>query len=195
MPIVKFLIGWIISEGIELVSVEIRTADLADLHRCLAIDTSFTTDHVWQMDGYETNDEVSATFRTVRLPRMMKVSYPRDMDSLLEDWRLGECFLLAENGDEVIGYLDMTIHRWNMTGWLNNIIVAKAYRRRGVGTALLKAAGRWAQQNGLHKMMAESQTKNYPAICFYQKHAYRFCGFNDQYYANQDIVLFFVLNL
>jgi GNAT superfamily N-acetyltransferase len=170
-------------------------AELADLHKCLAISTAFMTDHVWQMDGHETNDVVSSTFSTVRLPRAMTVRYPRDTDSLLDDWRLGECFLVADDGDEVIGYLDMAVAKWSRTGWVNNLVVAAPYRRQGVGTALLRAAGRWAQDNDLQKIMAETQTKNYPAICFYQKNSYRFCGYNDQYYVNQDIALFFVLHL
>lgn len=170
-------------------------AELADLHICLAIDTSFTTDHVWQMDGYETDEVVDATFRAVRLPRPMKVNYPRDMDSLLEDWHKNECFLVADDGEQIVGYLDMIVHKWNLTGWINNIVVVSAYRRRGVGTALLRAAIKWARRNELHRIMAETQTKNYPAICFYRKNAYKFCGFNDQYYTNQDIALFFALSL
>jgi ribosomal protein S18 acetylase RimI-like enzyme len=175
--------------------VGIRIAEQTDLDRCLALDASFTTDHVWQMDGSDADDVMNATFRAVRLPRPMKVSYPRNMDGLSEDWHRNDCFLVAEDGDEIAGYLDMVIHRWNLTGWINNIVVATAYRRRGVGTALLRAADRWARRNGLHRILAETQTKNYPAICFYRKNAYKFCGFSDQYYTNQDIALFFALNL
>jgi ribosomal protein S18 acetylase RimI-like enzyme len=43
--------------------------------------------------------------------------------------------------------------------------------------------------------MLETQTKNHPAICFYRKHGFVFCGFNDRYYTNQDIALFFAQNL
>jgi ribosomal protein S18 acetylase RimI-like enzyme len=43
--------------------------------------------------------------------------------------------------------------------------------------------------------MAEATTKIYPALSFYQKLGFRFCGFSDHYYVNQDIALFFVLTL
>ena len=95
----------------------------------------------------------------------------------------------------MIGYVDVTVQNWNRTAWVNNLVVAKPYRRQGVGSALLRTARRWAQEYDLLKMVAETQTKNYPAITFYQKNAYRFCGYNDRYYLNQDIALFFVLNL
>jgi hypothetical protein len=35
------------------------------------------------------------------------------------------------------------------------------------------------------------QTKNYPAIQFARAQGFVFCGFNDHYYMNQDIALFF----
>jgi GNAT superfamily N-acetyltransferase len=158
----------------------------------LSIDASYVTDHVWQMDAKESDGVVSVSFRTVRLPRTMKVAYPRDTDGLVDDWRKGECFLVALDDGQVVGYLDMTTHTWNMTGWINNFVVARSHRRLGVGAALLRGAVRWAQDSGLLKIVAEMKTKNYPAICFYQKHAFSFCGFNDRYYVNQDIALFFV---
>jgi RimJ/RimL family protein N-acetyltransferase len=35
------------------------------------------------------------------------------------------------------------------------------------------------------------QSKNLPAIRLAQKFGYEFCGYNDQYYINQDVALFF----
>jgi ribosomal protein S18 acetylase RimI-like enzyme len=56
-------------------------------------------------------------------------------------------------------------------------------------------ARKWARKRGLRSIQAEATTKNYPALCFYQKLGFQFCGYNDSYYANQDIALFFVLAL
>ena len=62
----------------------------------------------------------------------------------------------------------------------------------GIGTALIRHARQWAREQGLQMLLAEATTKNYPALCFYQKLGFQFCGFNDHYYTNQDIALFFV---
>jgi len=175
--------------------VHIRLAELADIHQCVTIDASFVTDHVWQMDGGESDWEVSTAFRKVRLPRPMNVRYPRELDGLFDDWRLEECFLVAASGESVIAYLDMTVQKWSLAGWINHIVVHPEVRRKGIGTALLRAAGIWARENGLRNIIVETQTKNHPAVSFYQKNAYRFCGFNDQYYTNQDIALFFALSI
>ena len=41
----------------------------------------------------------------------------------------------------------------------------------------------------------EMQTKNFPAMQFARAQGFVFCGFNDHYYTNQDIALFFGKNL
>lgn len=175
--------------------VLVRPAELSDLKACLEIDHSYVTDHVWQMEENDRSDEITVTFRTAKLPRSMRVKYPKDYDNLLQSWRRGECFLVAEEDGQVCGYLDMSVQAWHLTGWINHLAVAKDYRRRGVGTALVNKAIQWARQQGLRRLMLEVQTKNYPAICFCQKNGFAFCGFNDRYYTNQDIALFFARNI
>jgi ribosomal protein S18 acetylase RimI-like enzyme len=59
----------------------------------------------------------------------------------------------------------------------------------------MRHASQWARKQGALTILAETTTKNYPALCFYQKLGFQFCGFNDHYYANQDIALFFALGL
>jgi ribosomal protein S18 acetylase RimI-like enzyme len=173
----------------------IRPAELTDLKACLDIDHSYVTNHVWQMEESEGVKEVTVVFRTARLPRSMRADYPRKHDNLLERWRQGECLLVAEEGGVVLGYLDMSVQSWHLTAWVDNLAVAQDYRRHGVGTALLKKATDWARQRRLRRLMLEIQTKNYPAICFCQKNGFAFCGFNDHYYTNQDIALFFARSI
>ena len=177
-------------------AVIVRLAELADINVCYHLDGSYVTDYVWQMQARETERTVEVRFDTVRLPRSMKVSYPRHPDELLPNWRRGECFLVAaDDSGRPIGFLDMTAQHWHGVGWIRNLIVDRRFRRQGVATALLHAARQWAQENGLNKIMLEAQTKNYPAICFAQKHQFVFCGYNDRYYSNGDIALFFSLTL
>jgi len=173
----------------------VRPAELTDLNACLAIDHSYVTDQVWQMEEREGNGKVTVIFRSIRLPRPVRVKYPKGCDNLLESWRRGECFLVAEEDVEVRGYLDMSVQSWHLTGWVDNLAVAKDCRRQGIGTALLRKAAEWARQRGLSRLMLEIQTKNHPAICFCQKNGFAFCGFNDRYYTNQDIALFFARSI
>lgn len=175
--------------------MEIRLAELRDLNICMQIPVSIATDHVWQMEKREVDEQVSIAFRTVRLPRRMRVVYPRDTDELFEDWQRKECFLVAAEDDEIMGFLDMTVAGWNLTGWINHLVICRDEQRQGTGKKLLRAAISWAQKYNLRAIMAMMQTKNYPAISFFQKNGFSFCGFNDRYYASHDIAVVFGKNL
>lgn len=181
---------------IVIASMIVRLAELVDLNLCYALDGSYTTEYVWQMQAREGERSVEVRFDTVRLPRPMKVAYPRHPDELLSNWRQGECFLVAADASgQPIAFLDMTAQTWHDVGWIRNLVVDRNYRRQGIATALLNAARYWAHDNKLRRIMVESQTKNYPAIRFAQKHGFVFCGYNDRYYSNGDIAVFFSLTL
>lgn len=173
----------------------VRPATLADLNACLELDHDAVTDHVWQMKVSESDSQIGITFDTIRLPRRMRALYPRHPDQLVEHWQKGEGFLVAELDGEVRGYVDMLADPWQQIAWLNNLAVDRTYRRRRIATALMHHARQWALEQGLRTIMAETTTKNYPALCFYQKLGFQFSGFNDHYYSNQDIALFFFLAL
>ena len=170
----------------------VRPAALADLNACLLLDHSNVTDHVWQMKVEETESQVGVTFHTVRLPRRMRIDYPLDVEQLVEDWQRGEGFLVAEVDGEVRGYIDLLAQPWQRVGRVAHMAVDRTHRRHGVGRSLMRQARIWAREHGLHMILTEATTKNYPALCFYQKLGFQFCGFNDHYYTNQDIALFFV---
>jgi ribosomal protein S18 acetylase RimI-like enzyme len=102
---------------------------------------------------------------------------------------------LLAGDDEVIGFLDAWPQPWQNLLWISNLVVNQAYRRQGVGSRLIKAARRWATEHDLRQVTLEVQTKNHPAIAFAQKHGFQFCGYNERYYPNGDIALFFSLSV
>ena len=66
--------------------MRIRPAWPRDLEACEALDHSYNTDRVWQMDARETNEAVAVTFRVARLPREIRVPYPRQGEELVAGW-------------------------------------------------------------------------------------------------------------
>lgn len=174
----------------------VRRADPRDLEACLKIDGAYQTDHVWQMRLEEGDSgEITTSFQPVKLPRPMAVTYPRTSEDLAQGWERRECVLVAEEGGKILGYLLMGIQAWNKRGWVNDLVVARDKRRKGIGTALLRSALRWAEERKLLTVMVETQTKNYPAVSFLKKHGFIFAGFNDRYYPTQEIALFFAFIL
>jgi GNAT superfamily N-acetyltransferase len=77
------------------------------------------------------------------------------------------------------------------TAWITDLAVVHRLRRQGVASALILAAQQWARQKGYHRLVLEMQPKNYPAICMALKLGFDLCGYNDRYYPNHDIALFF----
>jgi ribosomal protein S18 acetylase RimI-like enzyme len=150
------------------------------------------TDHVWQMTARKEGSRVSVAFDIVRLPREMRTGYPRDPEQMVEDWQRDEGFLVAEVDGQIRGYVDLVVQPWHDQGWVANLAVDRGFRRRQIGTTLLEHARQWAKDQGLQAVLLEATTKHYPALSLYQKLGYRFCGFSDHYYPNQDIALFFV---
>ncbi|NOZ26844.1 MAG: GNAT family N-acetyltransferase [Chloroflexi bacterium] len=175
--------------------MRIRPADLHDLSPCFNLDASYETDYVWQLELREDESGIAVQFRPTRLPRTMAVTYPPRGESLLAHWERGECVYVAAEGRDVKGYVEVVAQPDQGLAWVYNLIVDKPHRRQGLGTSLTSAAIQWAQARGLERLMVPVQSKNYPAICFCQKLGFEFCGFNDRYFANRDIALFFGRNL
>ncbi|MBI5305081.1 MAG: GNAT family N-acetyltransferase [Chloroflexi bacterium] len=174
--------------------MEIRPANVIDLNACLAIDDSFETEYVWQMEERTNAGVITVTFRQTRLPRPMRVANNISRSVLLENFQRGEAFFVADEAG-VCGFVDAGVSVWNQMFKINNIAIAPVQRRRGVGAKLMRAALEWARERQLRIAMLDTSTKDYPAICFYQKLGFTLCGFNDQLFPNRDIALQFALNL
>lgn len=171
----------------------IRDAVPNDIPDCLTLDLSYETERVWQMTFQPETANRGILFRTERLPRPMPVTYPADERRLRLCISKKHCFLVALNkaDNHIIGYLTMRSMPTHRIGLIQDIAVTEIFRRQGVGLRLLNVARRWAIEHDLVQLQVETQTKNYPAIQFLQKNGLVFCGFNDQYFLNGDIAVFF----
>ena len=102
---------------------------------------------------------------------------------------------VAEEAGQLKGYLNLVVAAVPDVGWVADLGVDRRYRRNGVGTVLLASAAHWARENHLTRLILETASKNYPAICFALKNGLVFCGYNDRYYPQQDVALFFGMTL
>ena len=66
-----------------MAQVTVRPALSADLQNLIALDHGYSTEYVWQMDLREESGQNTITFRPVRLPRPMRVSFSRDSQRLI----------------------------------------------------------------------------------------------------------------
>lgn len=175
--------------------IEIRPAISSDIPTLMKIDHSCQTTHVWQMDTNHDPDQIQVAFREIRLPRVVRLEYPRVISSMPDTWIEKNLFLVAAMGEELVGYLTLNEDLDTKTAHIIDLVVNEPLRRQGVGSALLLAAKDWCRQRRLKRMVVAIQAKNHAGINLARKLGFDFCGFNDQYFVNHDIAIFFTLFL
>jgi ribosomal protein S18 acetylase RimI-like enzyme len=171
--------------------IEIRPSKAEDIQAMLEIEHNYSSDRVWQMDLRQRDGEVNVMFREVRLPRSAQVMYPKDYQNLKDDWTQRDGLLVAELEKEVVGYVSLNQNSNLKATWATDLAVMRRFRRQGIGSALVIAAQEWAIQNNSRRLILEMQPKNYPAIQLAKKLGFELCGYNDHYFINHDIALFF----
>lgn len=173
----------------------VRPAVSSDIPRLQALDHNYSTDHVWQMGYHPLGEEVNIAFRQVRLPRPMRVVYPRLRERLSDEWTQSALMLVAESARGLLGYLNLTLGPAPACAWVTDLVVDLPHRRQGVATGLLGVARRWCVEQGIARMVLEMQSKNFPYISLARKLGFVLSGYHDRYYPDEDIALFFTANL
>ena len=175
--------------------IEVRPAISADIPSLMALDHNYTSEYVWQMEVQREEDDddhqTRISFRQIRLPRSVRVEYPRQPRGLAIDWTQRSGLLVALLGGTAIGYISLMLDFAPLTTWATDLVVARHLRRKGIGSALVLAALEWSANHATHYLVLEMQPKNYPAIQLTHKLGFELCGYNDRYYENHDIAIFF----
>ncbi len=94
---------------------------------------------------------------------------PVDVEARAANWTLDGTFV-AYVGSEILGsmHVDVSRHGYGEIG----MAVAREWRGRGVGSALMTAAIEWARERGLHKLSLSVWPHNAAAIALYRKHGF-----------------------
>jgi GNAT superfamily N-acetyltransferase len=171
--------------------IEIRPAIATDIHDLMALEHNYSSDYVWQMDVRQEEAEINVLFREMRLPRSVQVVYPRDPQILADTWTQRDGLLVAVLESELVGYISLNQNTTLKTTWVTDLVVMRRLRRQGVGSALVISAQEWSSQHNSRRLILEMQPKNYPAIQLAKKLGFELCGYNDHYFTNHDIALFF----
>lgn len=112
-----------------------------------------------------------------------KKTYPQ-RESEDESKGAGVSFL-AHSGSQIVGRIDLS-RSWNDFAYVNHILVEPAFRRAGVGTALMRQAIEWSQAERLAGVMLETQNNNVAACKLYERCGFRLSGFDRDLYRGRD---------
>lgn len=171
--------------------IEIRPAKQEDLENLIVLNHNYVSQYVLQMDMIQETNLFSVNFRKVRLPRPMNVSYPKTGNDLLISWQKATAIFVGFIGNEIISYV--TLEETNTGGVvkIRDLVVKLDKRRLGIASGILLASEEWAVRRNNQTVMIELQTKNDPAVHMASKLGYQFCGYQDQYFPNKDMALFY----
>jgi GNAT superfamily N-acetyltransferase len=176
--------------------IQIRPVDTNDLPHLANIEKSYMSQYVWQMDRLMEDGHIVINFRQSRLPRPVHVDYAGSHPLLSEaNWTNYKAVLVATLEQMPVGYVGVSEQLAPRTLWVTDCAVREDCRRKGIGSTLILAAQEWGGEHNYRKVILEMQSKNHPAIQMARKLGYEFCGYNDNYFPNQDIALFFSRSL
>jgi streptothricin acetyltransferase len=162
----------------DIITHQLSAANQADLNRC---DNSFTVDSV--LDLCAENRKIRYAVR--RVAPYVKRYGPEIYDPQAYVDQADHAGWLAYVDHQLAGQLLVQQH-WNHLAILWDIVVAPAFRRRGVGRRLMQHAIDWAREHSLSGLMLETQNINVAACRLYESCGFVLGGFDDCLYRGID---------
>lgn len=109
-------------------------------------------------------------------------SAPWSKEAILDSFKRGTKFLVAERLDEMLGYIGISCILDE--GYVTNVAVFPEFRKQGVGKALLEATFSLAQESGLSFVSLEVRQSNKNAISLYERLGFKLEGKRKNFYEN-----------
>lgn len=175
-----------------MAEVKISPAESIDIPELINLDHWCETTHVWQMENAYGNGQLEIHFKEIKLPRSLKLAYPRSKNSLLDSWTKHTLCLAARCEDKIVGYLTLDEEIELKSAIVKDLVVDLPMRRQGIASALVISSQEWLKKRGNTRYFLEIPAKNYPAIQLANRLRFEFNGFNDNYFPNRDTALYFV---
>lgn len=164
-----------------------------DLKRLSDFDASFSTEYIYRL----LIKEMSVEIKEEKLAAPLHKTY--SLDFIKQDIAEAEFAVVAEIKETIAGFATAKYEEWNNRAVLTGIFVATENKGKGIGRTLIEAAIDYAKTKSARCLFVETQNINYPAIQFYRKMSFEFCGFDTALYnsANipNEIALYFCKNL
>lgn len=171
--------------------MRIRSARNDDFKACLELDTAYETEIAWQVEELRGDKEWGMHFREIHLPRKQTMTPAYTPEERLSAWQRRDGFWVAVERTKIMGYLAVIVESEHRQARIGDLVVAPAYRRKGIGGKLLEHAITWCLRQNVEQLVLECTPKAQPAIAFAQKYRFVVCGFQDAYWPGQEVGLFF----
>ena len=160
-------------------AIVIRALDRkTDRAGCEAIDTGFETASVF--DVVCTGHTIDVVERVLPAPIVKRY----DIDEVFEPWATWTHGWVAVEDGVIRGFATVEYEDWRQRQVLWFLYIAPAYRRRGVGRALLAEVEQHGRGEGATHVWLETSTANVPGVAAYARLGYVLCGADRDYYGS-----------
>jgi ribosomal-protein-alanine acetyltransferase len=92
--------------------------------------------------------------------------------------------IIAENNDEIAGFVIARLITSANEGEILNIAVRLRFQKHGIGTLLLKEITDFLKSHKIRSVWLEVRKTNFAAQNFYRKNGFAFCGERKNFYTN-----------
>lgn len=159
-------------------TLQVRALDkVKDQRGVEAIDTAFETDRVFDLGTRPRSLELVER----KLPKPMLKRYSiREVFAPWARWQRG---WVAEDS-ALRGFATVEHEPWHERLILWFLYIEPAYRRRGVGRALLEQVEAFAREVGASHVWLETSNVNVPGVRAYERLGYALCGADTLYYGS-----------
>jgi GNAT superfamily N-acetyltransferase len=160
------------------VTLTIRDLNRAtDRHGVEAIDTTFETTTVF---------ELMTTPRTIELverPLAQPLAKRYSIAEVFAPWAQWDVGWVADDGG-IRGFATVAYEPWHERLVLWFLYIEPAWRRRGVGRALVERVEAHARRVGATHVWLETSNVNVPGVAAYARLGYTLCGADRLYYGS-----------
>ena len=164
---------------LEIVELDRKEYDYFELHY------HYETDEYYKVTSNSTKQNMSVSFDRVKFPE--KVVYDNTDTLFQEYWNNPRAFGVKDDNGEMVAFLEFDTEEWNNRLVMTQLLVKEECRGKGVGRMLVDFVKDFAVKEDYRIITLETQNTNIPAIDFYFKMGFAFCGSNIFFYSNDDI--------
>lgn len=142
------------------------------------------------VEAIDTAFETSSVFDLVTTPRSLELVERRLATPLTKRYSIGEVFAQWARWDRgwvvddggIRGFATVEHEPWHQRLTLWFLYISPAWRRKGVGRALLDRVEAYGREVGASHVWLETSNVNVPGVAFYNRVGYELCGADRFYY-------------
>jgi ribosomal protein S18 acetylase RimI-like enzyme len=157
--------------------------DEADARRLIV---GYSSPQTYRFTKTETRERTELVFELADIGFEKKFPLPSAMIGYYQRVVTNGLSFKAIEDESFIG-ITVADTQWNGIAIVWECHVDSAYRRRGIGRALLASVEHAARGKGLRMVSIETQSSNVPAIEFYRACGYEIGAMDSAFYSNDDV--------